>query len=145
MRATELGSGVATGVKVNAPISVNAGVHDPQTKPPATVRFVLRSFILKAMFPGNTLPTSPSHEKVSFGFSKIGFVLKVNVKTFESQVTMIEDAGNVTSGAVGRGARQVPVHVKIGVNESPWALGAAKHRTKTRQSTAPIGLNRVGI
>jgi hypothetical protein len=82
---------------------------------------------------------------MSFGFSKIGFVLTGNVKTFESQVTVIEDAGNVMSGAVGRGAGQVPVQVKIGVNESPWALGAAKHRAKTRQSTALIGLNRVGI
>jgi len=33
MRATELGSGVATGVKVNIPISVKLGVHDPQSKP----------------------------------------------------------------------------------------------------------------
>jgi hypothetical protein len=69
------------------------------------------------MSPGNTSPTFPSHEKVSFGFSKI--ILTGNVKTFESQVTVKEDAGNVTAGAVGRGARQVPVHVKIGVNESP--------------------------
>ena len=145
MRATELGSGVATGVKVNTPISVNAGVHDPQTKPPATVRFLVTSFILKTISPGNTLPTSPSHEKMSFGSSKIGIPLTGNVKTFESQVTVIEDAGNVMSGAVGRGARQVPVHVKIGVNESAWALGAAKHRAKTRHSTAPIGLDRVGI
>jgi len=85
---------------------------------------------------------------MSFGFSKIGFVLTGNVKTFESQVTVtvIEDpAVNVTAGAVGRGAKQVPVHVKIGVNESPWALGAAKHRAKTRQSTAPLGLDRVGM
>jgi len=82
---------------------------------------------------------------MSFGFSKIGFVLTGNVKTFESQVTVIEVAGNVMSGAVGRGARQVPVHVKIGVNESPWALGAAKHRAKTRQSTAQLGLDRVGM
>ena len=108
---------------------------------------MLTSFILKTMFPGNTSPTFPSHEKMLFGFSKNGnkFGVQVSGKTFESQVTVIEDAGNVMSGAVGRGARQVPVHVKIGVNESPWALGAAKHRAKTRQSTAPIGLNRVGI
>ena len=78
---------------------------------------MLTSFILKTMSPGNTSPTFPSHEKVSFGFSKI--ILTGNVKTFESQVTVKEDAGNVTAGAVGRGARQVPVHVKIGVNESP--------------------------
>jgi hypothetical protein len=108
---------------------------------------MLTSFILKTMFPGNTSPTFPSHEKMLFGFSKNGkkFGVQVSGKTFESQVTVKEDAGNVTAGAVGRGAKQMPVHVKIGVNESPWALGAAKLKAKTRQSTAPIGLNRVGI
>jgi hypothetical protein len=33
IKATELGSGVATGVKVNTPVSVKLGVHDPQSKP----------------------------------------------------------------------------------------------------------------
>ena len=55
---------------------------------------MLTLFILKAISPGNTLPTSPSHEKVSFGSSKIGIELTGNVKTNESQVTVIEDAGN---------------------------------------------------
>jgi len=57
--------------------------------------------------------------------------------------------GNVTSGAVGRGQgpkglKQVLV-LNTGVNESACALGAAKLRAKTKESTAALRLKRLSI
>jgi hypothetical protein len=55
--------------------------------------------------------------------------------------------GNVTSGAVGRrqGPALQPVVLNTGVNESAFALGAAKLKAKIRQSAAPKALIGLGI
>src|SRR5260370_13082176 len=43
--------------------------------------------------------------------------------------------GNDTSGAVGGATAQVPVHVKFGVYESAWALGAPRNAISSSTGT----------
>ena len=77
-----------------------------------------------------TTTTEFAQEYVSVGLSVLG---NENVTTYPFQVsTIVVLEENDTLGAVGKDP-QMPMHVKIGVYESAWALGApmATNRTVT--------------
>jgi hypothetical protein len=140
MRATELGSGVAVGTAVNVNKPSNGVGVSVELKNTKVFLFVVWSIMLKS----DSEPPRPlvlaCQLYVSPGRSS-AFSVAENVT--ESNVMVRVGDGNVTFGAVG--TEQPSKHVKEGVNESAWALGAAKHKAKTRQNTATIGLNRLGI
>jgi hypothetical protein len=141
MSASEPGSGVATGLKVTLPTSANAAVHDGHERNWMDSLPLKSSSISNELFPGDS---SAIQMKKSFGFGELE-ISSEKSSEFQVTVTARSAVGNDTSGAVGRGATQVPVHVKVAVYESAWAFGAAKHKAKIKQSTAPTVLNRLRI
>jgi hypothetical protein len=164
MRARELGSGVATAVvcvvkvpKAPSPVPLagtsweNTGIlPNPKMAPGVPKKLPEKnpSLIPHPSFMRNVNTPADAHPIMVVADKLFARAVKSNTSPSQSTVKLVNVLVvlSKTKDPVGVGLPLVTVKLMVpSVKESAWALGAAKHKAKTRQSIAMIGLNRLVI